>query len=41
MLILNNIIANEKNILHQCVTTQPGRKTLKTFNYGKTTPRVV
>jgi transposase len=33
---LNNIIANKKNILQQCVTSQPGRKKLKASKYEKT-----
>jgi hypothetical protein len=33
--MLNNIMANKKNILQQCVTYQPGRKKLKTSKYEK------
>jgi hypothetical protein len=36
MLILNNIAANKKNILQQCVMTQPGRKILKASKCEKT-----
>jgi hypothetical protein len=34
---LNNM-ANKKNILQQCVTSQPGRKKLKSSKYEKTEP---
>jgi hypothetical protein len=33
--VLNNIMANKKNILHQYVTSHPGRKKLKTSKYEK------
>jgi hypothetical protein len=32
----NNVMANKKNILQQCVTSQPRRKKLKTEKYVKT-----
>jgi hypothetical protein len=32
----NNVMANRKNILQQCVTSQPGRKKLKIEKYVKT-----
>jgi hypothetical protein len=38
-----NILENKKNILQQCVATQPGRKKLKTYKYERieSAPRVV
>jgi hypothetical protein len=33
--MLNSNTANKGTILQQCLNTKPGRKKVKTFNYGK------